>query len=130
MERASGGGAGSAAVEDEGAGKKDAGFKRSIETLTGLLFFRMRKVFGERWSTGKGPSYGGTRGRLTASTRRKTCEAPSSRGSRREGGTPWWTTGIGRTEPMTVLRWRLKSEAEGEGPDGANMSPGRRRGPP
>ena len=111
-------------------GKKRAGFKRSRETVTCLFFFKIIKVFGVFFITGNGPSYGGTRGGLTASTRRRTWEAASRAGSTRERGTPWWSTGIGRAAFM--MDWRLwaKEDAKGTGWEQPSMSPGSLRGPP
>ena len=54
------------------SGKKNAGLRRSIDTVQTLLFFKILKVFAVFFRTGNGPSYGGTKGRLTASIRRKT----------------------------------------------------------
>ena len=58
--------------ETDDSGKKKAGFKRSIVTVVDFPRFRMTKVFSDRFRTWNGPSYGGTKGRLTASMRRKT----------------------------------------------------------
>ena len=78
------------AEEPGESGRTTAGFRRSTVTVTCFPRFRMTKVFRPwpRDTTGNGPSYGGTKGRLTASTRRKTWEADSKAGSRREGRSP------------------------------------------
>ena len=48
------------------------GFKRSIETVQGLFDFDKTKVFSLLSSTLYGPTYGGVKGLLTASTRTNT----------------------------------------------------------
>ena len=111
-------------------GNVEAGLRRSIETVTVLFPFRMSKVFGDRWRTRNGPSYGGTKGRRTASTRRKTWEDLAKAGSTREDWDPWCRTGIGTEAPKTEWRRLQKSWAEGMGSEHDNMSPGRRREDP
>ena len=56
------------AGQREAAGKRAAGLRRSIETVIVFPCLRMSKVFWPLDNTSKGPSYGGTRGFLTAST--------------------------------------------------------------
>ena len=65
---------------DGSGGKTDTGLRRSIETVTGLFPFRMVNVLADLDRTSKGPSYGGTKGRRTASTRRKTWEEETKAG--------------------------------------------------
>ena len=48
------------------------GFKRSIETVQGLFDLDKTKVFSLLFSTPYGPTYGGVKGLLTASTRTNT----------------------------------------------------------
>ena len=55
-------------------GRKKAGLRRSMVTVTGFSRLRITKVLGDRLRTAKGPSYGATRGLLTASILRKTWE--------------------------------------------------------
>ena len=76
-------------VEAEDPGNIAAGFNLSTETITFFPPFRMVKVLVPRSTTSKGPSYGGTRGRRTASTRKKTWEEEASAGSTRDGTVPW-----------------------------------------
>ena len=71
----------SGALRGSFSGKKKAGFKRSIVTVNGFPLFRITKVLGALLITGKGASYGGVRGLLTASTRRKTWLTASKEGS-------------------------------------------------
>ena len=69
-------------------GSIEAGFNLSTETIIFFPPFRMVKVLIPRSTTSKGPSYGGTRGRRTASTRKKTWEEVARAGSTLVGVVP------------------------------------------
>ena len=119
-------------ASETGTGRKNAGFNRSIVTVIGFPRFRSTNVLSVRLRTLYGPSYGGTNGLLTASTRRKTWEAPERAGSTREDWEPWWITGRGREEAMIPCNSEAKLAGSGTGPDttGSTRGPGRRRGDP
>ena len=127
-----GAGTGAVSVPGKAGVEEVAGFRRSTETVVSLPCLSIVNVFADFRCTQKGPSYGGVNGLFTASIRKNTCEADSSRGHSREGGDPWWTTGIEEASRIEACRAREKSEADGGEEDGseASMSPGRRRGAP
>ena len=78
-----------ALLESVDVGKAQVtGFNLSTDTVICLPFLKILNVFAERWRTGNGPSYGGVKGLLTASTRRKTWEDARRPEQSLAGGTP------------------------------------------